>query len=121
MPVVSNTSPILNLAIVDHLNFLQQQFVEVIIPAEVLAELLPMGENRGVPAIRQAIDAAWLRVAELPTAHVSRVLALELDRGEAAAIALAVAIQALRAEAGFFVTDDLVAEILEEAGELKRK
>ena len=32
MPVVSNTSPILSLAIIDRLDLLRQQFEEVLIP-----------------------------------------------------------------------------------------
>lgn len=39
MPVVSNTSPILNLAIVDQLVLLRRQFGEVLIPNGVLDEL----------------------------------------------------------------------------------
>jgi len=39
MPVVSNTSPILNLAIVDQLNLLHRQFGEILIPSAVLDEL----------------------------------------------------------------------------------
>ena len=39
MPVVSNTSPILNLAIIGQLDLLRQQFGEVLIPPMVLQEL----------------------------------------------------------------------------------
>jgi len=39
MRVVSNTSPILNLAIIDQLALLHDQFGEVWIPAAVLSEL----------------------------------------------------------------------------------
>ena len=39
MPVVSNTSPILNLAIVGQLSLLHEQFGEVWIPPAVLEEL----------------------------------------------------------------------------------
>jgi predicted nucleic acid-binding protein len=35
MPTVSNTSPILNLAIIDHLDLLRAQFAQVIIPPDV--------------------------------------------------------------------------------------
>jgi predicted nucleic acid-binding protein len=52
MPVVSNTSPILNLAIIGRLDLLRQQFSEVLIPPMVLQELkvdteLPGVERRG--------------------------------------------------------------------------
>ncbi|MCC5623659.1 hypothetical protein [Nostoc sp. CHAB 5715] len=39
MPVVSNPSPILNLAIVNQLILLHQQFGEILIPSAVLDEL----------------------------------------------------------------------------------
>jgi uncharacterized protein len=39
MPVVSNTSPILNLAIVNQLVLLRRQFGEILIPNTVLDEL----------------------------------------------------------------------------------
>jgi hypothetical protein len=39
MPIVSNTSPILNLAIVDQLDLLRQQFGQIQIPPAVLDEL----------------------------------------------------------------------------------
>jgi uncharacterized protein len=39
MPVISNTSPLLNLAIIEHLFLLPQQFGQIYIPAAVFAEL----------------------------------------------------------------------------------
>lgn len=45
MPVVSNTSPILNLAIIGELKLLPQQFGQVQIPLAVLSEL-KVQENR---------------------------------------------------------------------------
>ncbi|OBQ45499.1 MAG: nucleic acid-binding protein, partial [Aphanizomenon flos-aquae WA102] len=39
MPVISNTSPLLNLAIIDQLDLLRQQFGEILIPKAVLEEL----------------------------------------------------------------------------------
>ena len=35
MPIVSNTSPLLNLAIVDHLSLMHEQFGEILIPQAV--------------------------------------------------------------------------------------
>jgi predicted nucleic acid-binding protein len=89
MPTVSNTSPILNLAIIDHLDLLRAQFAQVIIPPHVLDELKLETDFPGTESIRQALQSGWLRVVELKDVYVSRALALELDRGEAAAIALA--------------------------------
>ena len=89
MPIVSNTSPILNLAIVGQLDLLRQQFAEVLIPAAVRAELKPETTFPGATAVRQALQAHWLREVELKDVHLARALELDLDAGEAAAIALA--------------------------------
>lgn len=89
MPIVSNTSPILNLAIIDQLELLRQQFERVIIPRDVFDELKVTTDLAGASVIRQAIESGWLCVVELEDVFVSRALALELHPGEAAAIALA--------------------------------
>lgn len=65
MPIVSNTSPILNLAIINHLHLLPRQFGEVLIPAEVLAELKLDSGYPGVAAIQQAQADGWLQVMTL--------------------------------------------------------
>jgi predicted nucleic acid-binding protein len=163
MAVVSNTSPILNLAIIGRLNFLRHQFQEVLIPPAVLSELKPNSAFPGAPDVRQALEAGWINVSKLQDDRLSRVLALELDLGEAEAIAFALelgvaqillderdgrarakalklqpigvigvllrakrdgnldsvesAMQALRRDAGFFISDDLLAIALRDAGE----
>ncbi len=57
MPVVSNTSPILNLAIVNQLILLHQQFGEILVPNAVLDELKVSEERSGSQAIRDAISS----------------------------------------------------------------
>jgi uncharacterized protein len=89
MPIVSNTSPILNLAIIGQLDLLRQQFAQVLIPSAVRAELKPETTFPGTTAVQQALEAQWLCVSELKDVHLARALALDLDEGEAAAIALA--------------------------------
>jgi len=89
MPVVSNTSPILNLAIIGQLDLLRNQFGEVVIPRAVLAELRPETQLPGSAAIQQALQEGWLRSGELETTGLFEILSLELDDGEAATIALA--------------------------------
>ncbi len=54
MPVVSNTSPILNLAIVARLELLRRQFGKILIPNAVLEELKVNEERPGSQAIRKA-------------------------------------------------------------------
>jgi predicted nucleic acid-binding protein len=94
MPVVSNTSPILNLAIINQLDLLRQQFGEVLIPPAVQTELKVETQFPGTTVVRQALQGQWLRVVEPQDVHLARVLAFELDQGEAATIALAVELSA---------------------------
>jgi len=88
MPVVSNTSPILNLAIINQLDLLRQQFGEVLIPSAVLSELKADTDFPGADRIRQALEATWLHSHELTNVDVARALKRDLDHGEAEAIAL---------------------------------
>jgi len=86
---VSNTSPILNLAIIDRLSLIREQFTTVIIPKGVLEELR-VGENLpGSKKILEALDAKWLQVEEVQDSAMLRILKRELDSGEAEAITLA--------------------------------
>lgn len=96
MLVVSNTSPILNLAIIHQLDLLLQQFERVLIPLAVLAELRVETDFPGAQTVQQAIQDEWLCVVELKDIHLARALALELDEGEAAAIALAIELETTR-------------------------
>ncbi len=94
MPVVSNTSPLLNLAIIGQLSLLHQQFGQIQIPTAVLAELrveevLPSSEQ-----LREAIAAGWLQVQEVEDRTLVQLLQRDLDRGEAEAIALALQLRA---------------------------
>ena len=89
MPVVSNTSPLWNLANLERLDLLHDQFPDVRIPQDVLAELQVGHEYPEMARIEQALDARWLTVKSLKNPYVQQSLMLDLDRGEAAAIALA--------------------------------
>jgi predicted nucleic acid-binding protein len=89
MLVVSNTSPILNLALIDRLALMRDQFTNVTIPKRVLEELR-VGENLpGSKKILDALDAKWLQVEEVQDSAMLRILKRELDAGEAEAMALA--------------------------------
>jgi predicted nucleic acid-binding protein len=78
------------LAIIDQLHLLQQQFVEVLIPPVVFAELKAGTDYPGTERIQHAPDTHWLRVVELKDDTLARALRLELDQGESAAIAIAI-------------------------------
>ena len=94
MPVVSNTSPILNLAIVGQLELIRQQFGQVQIPPAVLAELKVQEERPGSKGIQAALDMGWIQVQEIDSPLYVQLLQQTLDRGEAEAIALAMALRA---------------------------
>ncbi|MBH8552874.1 DUF3368 domain-containing protein [Nostocaceae cyanobacterium CENA357] len=94
MPVVSNTSPILNLAIVDQLDLLHQQFREILIPNAVLDELKTDEERPGSQAIREAIASGWIHIQKVNNEPLAQLLRQTLDRGEAEAIALAIELNA---------------------------
>lgn len=163
MLVVSNTSPIMNLAIVDLLSLLRQQFSEVIVPAAVIEELRLDADYPGTDKIRQAVSEGWLLQKSVENQQLVLALKRELDNGEAEAIALALQLKAdlllmderdgrsvaksmginpigilgvliqakqggtiksvqevlirLRSEAGFYIADDLMQNILAEIGE----
>ena len=89
MLVVSDTSPILNLSLIDRLSLIREQFATVTIPKGVLEELR-VGENLpGSKKILEALDVKWLQVEEVQDSAILRILKRELDAGEAEAIALA--------------------------------
>lgn len=90
MPAVSNTSPILNLAIIGRLPLLQEQFGEVWIPPGVLEELKLEEDLPGSLDVRQCLEANWLRVLPVKDRVLIKALQRDLDKGEAEAIALAV-------------------------------
>ena len=93
MPAVSNTSPLLNLAIINHQHLLQQQFGEILIPPAVWAELRTDTNLPGTEALRAALEAGWLRIVEIRDTHLVQTLAWGLDTGEASAIALALELE----------------------------
>lgn len=91
MIVVSNTSPITNLAAIGQLNLLQQLFQTVIISEVVYRELTADG-GRYPGAIVQTMD--WIETRKVTNTAVVTALRLELDEGEAETIALAQEISA---------------------------
>ena len=85
MRVVSDTSPICNLAIIGRLDLLQRRYGIVTIPQEVAGELSALGHANAKSRITQAIVSGWIYVKSSPKIDFSS----SLDRGESAAIALA--------------------------------
>lgn len=102
MLVVSNTSPILNLAIIGHLNLIKDQFAQVIVPSGVLAELKINEDRPGSLAMQAAIAEGWIQVQPLTQSQtIVQLLRQTLDQGESEAIALA-----LEQQAGLILLDE---------------
>lgn len=88
MIVVSDTSPILNLARIGRLERLPALYRQVLIPSAVHEELIALLSD-----FSDAIDVAlqsWLYVADAEDQHRVRRLREELDHGEAEAVVLAI-------------------------------
>ena len=161
MRVVSNTSPLSNLAIIERLDFLKRRYGIVRIPPAVEQELSALSHPAAKARITAALAEGWPVVETAPSSPPP--LPFPLDAGETEAIALALATQAdvllmaekrgreaarrnglavagvlgellharqagllsnlrteinrLRAEAGFFVDDEIERFILSQVGE----
>ena len=89
MLVVSDTSPVLNLAIIGRLDLLHQQFGKVWLPQAVTDELRIEQELPGSAAVRAAQQAGWLSSEHVRDRVRVAILQRDLDSGEAEAIALA--------------------------------
>jgi predicted nucleic acid-binding protein len=94
MLVVSNTSPIMNLAIIGELSLLRDQFGEILIPGAVLEELRVEEDLPGSKNVRDALKAGWIRIETVNLYPLVRAMQRDLDKGEAEAIALAVQLNA---------------------------
>ena len=92
MIVVSDTSALSNLAIVNHLWLLEAIYQSVIIP-DVVATELATASN---PTISAILKLGWIQTQSLINSHLADQLQQErgLDAGEANAIALAFELQA---------------------------
>ncbi|GAA0547832.1 DUF3368 domain-containing protein [Halorubrum ejinorense] len=94
MTVVSNTSPLLNLALIERLQLVEAQFSEVVVPTAVWNELTAGFDGRDrIEAFR---DRGGMRVVSPEPTELRTEFERELDRGEAAAIAHAIDIDADR-------------------------
>jgi predicted nucleic acid-binding protein len=92
MIVVSDTSPITNLALVGHLDILQQLHSRIVISQAVAQEIAVVAPRLiGAPDI---LTLDWVHTRQITDQVLVASLELELDRGEAEAIALAVELNA---------------------------
>lgn len=86
--VVSDTSPLLNLALIDRLDLVREQFSTVTAPEQVWEELLA-GEE-GVDALQSLNADETLDIVTVEEDALFAELRRDLDRGESAALAYAV-------------------------------
>lgn len=91
MIIVSDTSPITNLAAIHQLHLLQQLYGTVLIPEAVYRELT---DPRFPPGYSEVQSFDWISTRAVTNLTLVSELSNELDFGEAEAIALAVEIKA---------------------------
>jgi hypothetical protein len=99
MIVVSNTSPLINLAHIGQLNLLQQLYGALLIPEAVWHEIVVQGVRQ--PGADEVQAATWIHTQAVTNRALVRALQQELDAGESEAIALA-----LEAGADILVMDE---------------
>lgn len=92
MIVVSDTSPINNLAAINQLYLLHQLYRTVLIPKAVYRELTD--PNFPIAGATEVQTLDWIQTRAVSDRTLVEALSNELDIGEAEAIALAVEIQA---------------------------
>ncbi|MGB7060680.1 MAG: DUF3368 domain-containing protein [Geitlerinemataceae cyanobacterium] len=94
MVVVSNTSPISNLATIGQIGLLQQIYPQILIPPTVHSEL--MGFVPIQPQINDLLSRSWLKIQPVNNFTLVNTLQIQLDPGEAEAISLALELNANR-------------------------
>lgn len=85
--VVADTGPLIGLAVIGGLSWLEKLFQEVLIPEAVEEELRLGSDMPGAVALAAARRQGWLKVAQV--ADVPDYLTSTIDLGEAEAIMLA--------------------------------
>jgi uncharacterized protein len=90
MIVVSNTSPISNLAVIGRLSLLRSLYKTVFIPEAVWNELSNLEHKSALENIVEASRDGWMKRRKVKEQNLLRILIDDLDCGEAEAIALAI-------------------------------
>ncbi len=92
MIVVSDTSPINNLAAINQLHLLQQLYGTVIIPEAVYQELT--NPDFPVAGAKEVQTFTWIQIRAVEDRTMLKALSSELDPGEAEAVVLALEMKA---------------------------
>ena len=88
MTVISDASPLVNLARIGALHLLPELYDTVTLPKAVWTEVVTEGE--GQPGAHAVRTATWIERQSVENQNLVRALRQDLDPGEAEAIALAV-------------------------------
>lgn len=86
MSVVSNASPLINLARIGKLTLLRDLYGELIVPEAVWQEVVV--EGAGQPGADEVESATWIKTQAATNRQLVNALQQDLDAGEAEAIAL---------------------------------
>ena len=92
MIVISDTSPIINLAIIDKLDLLPQLFATIVIPEAVFNEIVIIG--KGLPGSDIIENAKWVEVKACNNRILINSLLDYVQIGEAEALTLALELHA---------------------------
>ena len=92
MIVISNTSPLTNLAAIGQFNLLQRLFNQIEIPEGVWSELNVYGKRW--PGSLEVETAVWITRHVVQDHSLVSALTSDLDQGEAESIALAIELKA---------------------------
>jgi len=90
--IVSNTSPIINLAAINQLDILNKLYNSIIIPEAVYHEIVVIGS--GKPGSGEVLKSEWIVTQKVSNKLLVKALELEIDKGEAEAIALSAELNA---------------------------
>jgi predicted nucleic acid-binding protein len=92
MIVVSNTSPLTNLAAINHFELLQKLYGQIHIAQGVWQELNHGGQHH--PGSLEVESASWCHRHEVSNRDLVTILRKDLDKGEAETLALAIELKA---------------------------
>lgn len=92
MTVVSNSSPIINLARIGKLELLRQLYGVVLIPDAVYQEVVAGGAGR--PGAAEVLSQTWVHRQVVGNVALVALLRANLDEGESEAVALATEMKA---------------------------
>ena len=92
MIVVSNASPVINLAAIGQLELLNKLYGKIILPRAVYHEIAVKGAGRAGSTEIEKLK--WIEVKTVSNQKLVQALKVELHEGESEAIALAVELNA---------------------------